>query len=118
MSRRSVRLVTAAMGVVATLLLMVPEVLAGDRDHAADRPSTYVQRAPAPTVPAGPMPMTVSVVVTTASQPARETLQVDLRGPNGQVRRFPVEGGRAAIRYRQIVLRPGESVTIHWVAAK
>jgi hypothetical protein len=62
-------------------------------------------------------PVSISVVMPAATQPAAEPTYVELRGPDGQVRRFPVEGGRDAIQYRQVVLRPGESVTFQ-VAAK
>jgi hypothetical protein len=63
-------------------------------------------------------PVTISFIMAPA-QPATEPVYVDLRGPDGQVRRFPVEGGREAIRYQQsVVLRPGNSLTIQWVAAK
>ena len=51
-------------------------------------------------------------------QPPSKPFYVDLRGPNGQVQRFPVEGGRAAIQYRQVVVRPGEMLTIHWIPEK
>jgi hypothetical protein len=63
-------------------------------------------------------PAAVSIVVAPPAPVAEEPLSVDLRGPDGQIRRFPVEGGRAAIQTTQVVLRPGESVTIRWVAAK
>jgi hypothetical protein len=56
----------------------------------------------------------VRVVVTraaTVSAPAPES--VTLRGPDGVVRTFPLEGGREAIVVREVTLRPGESVTIN-----
>jgi hypothetical protein len=58
----------------------------------------------------------MSVVVTVTAQPAAEPFSVDLRGPDGQVRSFQVEGGREAITYRQTTLRPGQSVTIRLAA--
>jgi hypothetical protein len=45
-------------------------------------------------------------------------LVVSLRGPDGEVRRFPVEGGRSAIETYQVVLRPGTSITIRLLAAR
>jgi hypothetical protein len=60
----------------------------------------------------------VSFAVTVTVRPAKQPVYVNLRGPHGEVRRFLVEGGGAAIQYRQVVLSPGESVTIRWVAAK
>jgi hypothetical protein len=41
-----------------------------------------------------------------------------LRGPDGQTRRFPVEGGRASIHYTTVVVHPGQSVTINWTAGR
>jgi hypothetical protein len=44
---------------------------------------------------------------------------VNLRGPDGQVRRFPVEGGRQAIQSPQvIVLRPGSTVTVRVLVSR
>jgi hypothetical protein len=63
-------------------------------------------------------PVSISVVVPAAPQPAEEPTYVELRGPDGQVRRFPIEGGRDAIQYRQVALRPGESVTFQVAVAK
>jgi hypothetical protein len=73
---------------------------------------------PAPVVHPVPSFAAVSVLVTMPVRPAKKTVYVDLRGPDGQVRRFPVEGGREAIHYEQVVLQPGQSLTIRWVAAK
>jgi hypothetical protein len=58
----------------------------------------------------------MSVVVTVPAQPTTEPVYVDIRGPDGQVRSYEVEGGREAIQYRQVVVRPGGSVTIRLVA--
>jgi hypothetical protein len=121
MSRRSVSLVKGAVLVGATFLLTAPQVLAGASMRAGDahnamQPSPPPQ--PVPVVRVVPVPAVVSVAVTVAPQPATGSIQVNLRGPDGQLRRFPLEGGREAIEYEQIVLRPGQSVTIRWVAAK
>jgi hypothetical protein len=63
--------------------------------------------------------VTLSVVVTPAPRPAVAPYYVDLRGPDGQVRRFPVEGGRAAIQAPPVVvLRPGETLTLRLQATK
>jgi hypothetical protein len=56
--------------------------------------------------------------VPAATPQAAEPLVVGIRGPDGELRRFPVEGGRAAIETYQVVLRPGASITIQWRAAK
>jgi hypothetical protein len=102
----------------AAFLLMVSQALAGDRVRTATQPPAQSQPATAPVARAVPMLTTVSIVVTTAPQPATEPAYVDLRGPDGQVRRFPVEGGRATIQYRPTYLRPGDMLTIHWTPAK
>jgi hypothetical protein len=60
----------------------------------------------------------VSVRVSIPGQPAKAPVYVTLRGPDGTMRRFLVEGGREAIQSSQVVLRPGQSMTIRWVAAK
>ncbi len=119
MSWRNVPFVKVVVLVAAIFLLRVPRVLAGDVEHAPDaRPAARYQPAYSPVVRLVRLPVIVGVVVTMAPEPAKEPLRVGLRGPDGQVRRFPVEGGRAAIQYRQIVLRPGQSLTIQWVGAK
>jgi hypothetical protein len=43
---------------------------------------------------------------------------VNLRGPDGQVRRFALEGGSDSIQVRRLVLRPGESLTIQFALAR
>jgi hypothetical protein len=69
--------------------------------------------------PAAPAAFTV-VVTLPAPVPALRSespaLAVDLRGPDGQVRRFAVEGGREAIQPRTVVVRPGETATIQFQA--
>src|SRR5262249_34384136 len=105
MSWRSVPLVKKAVLVAATFLLMVPQALSGDATHAPDaRPTAryHHQPASAPVVRVAPPSAVISVVVMMAPQPAREPTQVNLRGPDGQLRRFAVEGGRDAIQYQQI----------------
>jgi hypothetical protein len=53
------------------------------------------------------------------AESAQEPLIVDLRGPDGQTRRFPVEGGRSAIQTpRTVALRPGEFISIRWALAR
>jgi hypothetical protein len=63
--------------------------------------------------------VTLSVVMAAPSRPEPESVVANLRGPDGKVRQFPLEGGRDAIQAPpQVVLRPGESVTIRWTASK
>jgi hypothetical protein len=42
---------------------------------------------------------------------------IAIRGPDGEVRRFPVEGGQAALRSTVIVVRPGDRVTVQLIPA-
>jgi hypothetical protein len=108
-------------GLATAALLLAPPVLAGGGGGTYHSTSRVVARsgpAPAPSVVAPAVARPVSVVVTIPPQPAKKPVYVNLRGPDGEARRFLVEGGRAAIQYRQLVLRPGQSVTIRWVAAK
>jgi len=118
MARRSVPVLKGALGTLVAALLLGAPALAGDRVRAPSRPTTGAQPASAPVARVPAQPVTISFVVTQPSQPAREPLSVALRGPDGQVRRFVVEGGLSAIQYRQVVLRPGQSVSIRWMAAK
>jgi hypothetical protein len=118
MARRSVSFVKTAVLIAAAFLLMASPGLAGEHVRAGTRTTPPSQPAPAPVAHAAQVGVTISFAVTAPGQPATEPVYVDLRGPDGQVRRFPVEGGREAIQYRQVVLRPGQSVTIQWVAAK
>jgi hypothetical protein len=116
MFRRRVPFVKEAALVAAAFLLSAPLLSAGERVHTRARPA-------APTQPAGPVAVAASAtsfaVVVTSTRPA-EPYYVTIRGPDGEVRRFPVEGGPAAIQYQSapVVLRPGESVTLRLVARK
>jgi hypothetical protein len=76
------------------------------------RSITWSEPASAVVVQAVVAPRAVSVVVV-PSQAAKKPVYVNLRGPDGRVRGFLVEGGRAAIEDRQVVLRRSQSVTIH-----
>ncbi len=118
MSRRSVSIVTGAVP-LAILLLTAPQVLAGDRVHGARQPITQSHPASAPVVRPVLSPVTISVAVTGAPAPAAsETPYISLRGPDGRLRSFPVEGGADEMQSRIVVLRPGESLTIRFAAKK
>jgi hypothetical protein len=122
MSWRNSHFVEGAVLAAATSLLLVspvragPAVRAGGGVHEIERSSSQPQ--PAPVVRSASQPTVFSVTVTIPSAPPRKPVYVDLRGPDGQVRRFLVEGGRAAIQFQQVVLRPGQSLTIRWLTAK
>jgi hypothetical protein len=102
----------------AAFLLLVPNGVAGEHVRAGDRMTGQNLPASASIARAVPVtiavaPVTISVAVTTPSKPATVPIYVNLRGPDGQLRRFPVEGGHDAIQSQPvIVLRPGQSVTI------
>ena len=117
MSRYASRIVKHAVLFAAALLITAPTALAGDRVHAGKQ-TTSAQNAPAVVTKAAMQSIVLSVVTTKAPQPANERAFVDLRGPDGQVRRFPVEGGPEAIEVSRLVLRPGQTLTIHLALAK
>jgi hypothetical protein len=123
--KRRVFSVTGVMVLVAAVSLLPPGgAVAGE--HVRSSPTTQYasasypqpQSAPAPAVRLVPVRVAISVAVT-PPQTAQDQVYVNLRGPDGEVRRFPVEGGRAAIQSSPaVVLRPGQSVTIRWMAAR
>lgn len=46
------------------------------------------------------------------TEPEGATEMVTIRGPNGEVRSFPIAGGRKAIKARTIVVRPGQTLNL------
>jgi hypothetical protein len=110
MSRRNVCTVKAALCVSAFLLLTSP-ILAGDRVHSPQRPAVS-----APVVRTVAHATTYSVNVKSAD-PSKAPTMVTLRGPDGTVRRFPLEGD-VVVLSSPVVVRPGKTLTIWWVAAK
>jgi hypothetical protein len=104
-------------GLLAAMLFLASPALAGDRVHAPPPPPPHSKVTKTPVV----VPSRSVAVSIQVSRPAvaSKDLTVRLRGPDGQIRRFPVEGGWASIDVaRAVVLRPGQSITIRWVAAK
>ena len=95
-----------------------PAVRAGAGWSTQSSHSAAPQRVAPSFARAVPVRVNLSLPGMTANQPAKEPVYANLRGPDGQTRRFLVEGGRAAIRYTNVVVRPGQSVTIRWVPAK
>jgi hypothetical protein len=118
MSWQNLSILKVGAVLAATFLLLAPEVLAGDRVHAGNRTAVPSRSAASPGVAAVPLLGTFAVTVATLPQPTKEAVFVDIRGADGQVRRFPVEGGRAAIQYREGFLRPGQMLTIRWTPTK
>ena len=78
---------------------------------AALTPLPVARRAPASLPPQ----WDGTLLVTVTPAPARTTapLVVNLRGPDGLVRSFPVAGGPEAIQRREVIVRPGESATVN-----
>jgi hypothetical protein len=116
MSLRAIQLTRAAILSLGAVLLAGTGLQAGDRalttSHAVAQPAP----APSPRFLPPPEPFTITLAVTPPV--AKEPVFVQLRGPDGNVRSFPLEGGRDAITYSSVVLRPGQSLTIHLAAAK
>jgi hypothetical protein len=101
----------------AAFLLTAPEVRAGVV-HTGSGSTTRPAPAPAPATRPVPQAVTISVAVTAPAQAATEPAYTNLRGPDGLLRRFAVEGGREALSSRVVVLRPGESLTIRLTGGK
>jgi hypothetical protein len=117
MSCRTVVAVKAAVLSAAALLLMAPQGLAGvvhTGNQSKPQPAPVRAAASRPAV----APVTIAVSVAEAQESEKETASVNLRGPDGQLRRFAVEGGREALSSRIVVLRPGESVTVRLTVGK
>jgi hypothetical protein len=46
------------------------------------------------------------------TEPEEPTEMVPIRGPDGEVRSFPLVGGRKAIKARTIIVRPGQTLNL------
>jgi hypothetical protein len=117
MSRRGVLFVKGAV-LLAALLLTAPQVLGGEHVRAADQRAARPQPAPAPVTRLVATPVTIALTAVAPTQAPTESAYISLRGPDGQLRRFAVEGGPDAVSSRVIVLRPGDSLTIQLAAKK
>ena len=78
---------------MTAFLLTAPPALAGDRVHASHRTTPRPQPAPVLYRPVF-APVTIAVAATPTAPVAGETPSISLRGPDGQLRSFPVEGAR------------------------
>jgi hypothetical protein len=56
-------------------------------------------------------------VAVSYSESSSKPMMVDIRGPDGQVRSFPLAHGRDTIRVRTIIVHPGESLTLRFQGA-
>jgi hypothetical protein len=113
MYRCRIPFVKAAALCAAAFLLTASSASAGPQYHSPPPAPPHSSAVVKQTAPARSLSVVVSV-----PQPAAETTTVDIVGPDGQKRNFPVEGGLASIQYRRVVLRPGEVLVINWPASK
>ncbi len=118
MSWRRISMLKGAALLTLALAPLGSCAVAGEHVRAGDQPTIRSQPAPVPAIHSVQLPRTVAVVVATPSQLLPPTMNVSVRGPDGQPRQFPVEGGTAAIHYRQVILHPGDMLTIRWKPAK
>jgi hypothetical protein len=95
-------------------------VLAGERAHTVNRPTIRPALAAvtAPSTRTTSASETITVSVAAPKRAGPGTDYVELVGPDGQTRRFSLEGGADAIEYTRVVLRPGQTLNIHLLAAK
>jgi hypothetical protein len=119
MFRRRFPFASVAVPLAAAFLLPATPGFAGDRVRAGSRSTLSASAAAAPSQPAyAPRAtvVTVSLAMPTPSPTGKEQASVSLRGPDGQTRRYAVEGGPSAIQAHQVIVRAGESVTIRVTA--
>jgi len=117
MSTQRVTFIAKSMLFVAAWLLLGNPAEAGDVYRASRHDNSASPKVTAPVARAAALP--ISITIAPASpQPAAEPFIVGIRGPDGTLRRFSVEGGESAIVIRQVVVRSGTSITIEWRAAK
>ncbi len=104
----------------ATFLLLVPGLLAGGSMRSGSSYRVPSPPAARPSTPPASAPVARwnSVSATVTMKAAPQPFYVTLRGPDGTLRRYPVEGGRASIRYTQVRVQPGQSLTIHLAPGK
>jgi len=79
-----------------------------ERGEPAVKPA-YVAPVRQTTAPATTAAPSVAV---SYSESSSKPMMVDIRGPDGQVRSFPLAHGRDTIRVRTIIVHPGESLTL------
>jgi hypothetical protein len=78
----------------------------------------YAQPAPVARTPAVlPRSATGSLVVTVQAPVRAEPAYVTLRGPDGQVQRYALEGGQESIQTRTVIVRQGETASFRFAAA-
>ena len=77
--------------------------------QAAERaaPAVVYRRPTRPIVREEAAPVEVQV-----TEPEGPIEYVTIRGPDGEVRSFPILGGRQAIKVRTLIVRPGQSLNL------
>lgn len=122
--------VAAAIVSVGTVTAQSPRTVYIPPDVKGYQAQLIRQQSVRPVAPAGPSAArsvsfgptsagsaaTPPVRVTVSVPVSSDTAFVAIRGPGGEVRYFPVEGGRATLATRVVVVRPGEPVTIRFPA--
>lgn len=64
-------------------------------------------------------PIQVTIMLPPTAQPLEPSgATVAIKGPDGKIRNFPVEGGRKTLESRVIVVHPGERATIRFVVGR
>lgn len=87
------------------------------RQRTAARPAPAAVRPTAPEAVRATMPAAPQALVVTVTRPPDPTpLYVAIRGPDGSVQTFPVEGGQASIQTQTYLVRPGESIKVQVMA--
>jgi hypothetical protein len=79
----------------------------------AERAVPYAIAPPVVRLQPAPGPLVVTVNSLRQSAP----IYVTLRGPDGEVQRYAVEGGRESIQSREVIVRRGASATFRFVVA-
>lgn len=104
---------------------VVQNVPPDTKPYAAIAQGGYFRTVPAatpqPARAAASMPAAVSVareappavqVAVTLRQQEKPPVLVDIRGPDGKLRTFRLEGGNEVVKTRTFPVRPGETVTV------
>lgn len=123
----SVVALAIAVALTGSTLAQSPRLAPDARGFQSTLTLQQAQRQrPAPRVAAAPVvtparvhsrvQVTVQAPVETARAevtPApADASSIAIRGPDGDVRRYPLEGGQASIVVRQYTITPGEAVTV------
>jgi hypothetical protein len=111
---RKTQIVGIVLFSASAVLFTASNVSAGDRVLGSSHPAIR----PAATVSSRVISAPQSVTIAMTPAAAKEPVYVELRGPDGRLQTFPLEGGAEAITYTNVVLHAGQSVTVHLVAAK